>query len=101
MLGKLFQNFGVQSRLIALVLTASLVSLLLTGLTSYGIAQHLLTEAGYQRLIALRNARAEAINEDAKRLYNQVLTWSEAPLVIGGTRAFTEGFNQLPDINSA
>jgi uncharacterized membrane protein affecting hemolysin expression len=41
-----FLNFGVQSKLITLVLTASLLSFLLTGMLSFSVAQHLLSQAG-------------------------------------------------------
>lgn len=44
MLKARIQSSSVQSKLITLVLTASLASLLLTGLLSFGVARHLLME---------------------------------------------------------
>ncbi|MEB3300523.1 MAG: hypothetical protein VKN56_00995, partial [Cyanobacteriota bacterium] len=67
-LRKIFQNFSVSSKLVTLVLTASLLSLLLTGLLSFGVAKHLMEEAGIERMTAMRNGRAEAISDYAEKL---------------------------------
>ncbi|MFM9087744.1 MAG: HAMP domain-containing protein, partial [Cyanobium sp.] len=91
----------MQTRLISLVLTASLASLLLTGLLSFGVARHLLMEGGYERLTAIRNARAVAIKDTIEELSNQVLTLSETRMTIEASKRFTQGFNQLPSPNAA
>lgn len=100
MLKQLYRNFGVQSKLLTLVLSASLLSLLLSGLMSFGVARHLLSEAGHQRLNSLRNSRAEAIREYGEQLKGQVMTLSEARMTIDATKRFSQGFNQLPDITA-
>jgi class 3 adenylate cyclase len=92
---------SVQTKLITLVLTASLASLLLTGLLSFGVARHLLMEGGYDRLTAIRNARANSIKDTIEELSNQVLTLSETRMTIEASRRFTQGFNQLPSPNAA
>lgn len=97
---KLFQSFGVQSKLISLVLGASIVSLLLTGLLSFGVARHLLEEGGYERLTAIRNARAVAIKDTSEQLLDHVMTLSETRMTIDATKRFTQGFNQLPGLNA-
>ncbi|MEB3243165.1 MAG: adenylate/guanylate cyclase domain-containing protein [Cyanobacteriota bacterium] len=89
----------MQSKLITLVLTASLVSLLLTGLLSFGVARHLLAESGLERLTALRNARSEAIKEYTEQLSDHVMTLSETRMTIDGIQRFSQAFNQLPAIN--
>ena len=58
MFEKLFKTSSVQTKLVALVLTASLATILLTGLLSFGVARHLLAETGYQRLTAMQIGRA-------------------------------------------
>jgi class 3 adenylate cyclase len=99
-LANLFQNFGVQSKLISLVLGASLVSLLLTGLLSFGVARNLLAEEGYERLTAIRNAQAVAIKETVEQLSDHVMTLSETSMTIDATKRFSEGFNQLQGLNA-
>lgn len=94
----LFRNFGVQSKLVALVLATTLVSMLLTGLLGFFVARQLMEDAGYQRLSAFRNARVEAIREHLEQLRDHVLTTSETRITIEGTKEFTKAFSQLPDI---
>lgn len=98
-LRKFFQNFSVSSKLVTLVLTASLMSLLLTGLLSFGVAKHLMETAGTDRLTAMRNGRAEAIREYVEKLSDHVMTLSETRMTIDATKRFTQAFNQLSDIN--
>jgi hypothetical protein len=99
MLNRIGRKFGVQSKFLALVLFASLASLLLTGFVSFGIARHLLTEAGYNQLIGLRNARAEAVNDHFSKLRDHALIMSEAQMTVSAIKEFTPAFAQLPDIN--
>jgi class 3 adenylate cyclase len=101
MLKNFFRTFGVQSKLIALVLSASLVSLLFTGFLSFGVARHLLSETGYERLTAMRGSQAVALSEYVERLGNHVMTLSEARMTVDAAKRFTDAFNQLPDINEA
>jgi class 3 adenylate cyclase len=96
-----FKPFGVQTKLIALVLSASLVCILLTGLLSFGMARHLLAEAGYERLTSMRSSQAVAVNQYLKELGDHVMTLSEAPMTVDAARRFIKGFNQLPEINEA
>ena len=92
-------NFGVQSKLITLVLTASLLSFLLTGMLSFSVAQHLLSQAGIERLTTIRNARSEAIKDYVEQLSDQLMTLSETRMTIDAMKRFTAAFSQLPDIN--
>ncbi|MCS5693298.1 HAMP domain-containing protein [Cyanobium sp. FGCU-6] len=101
MLTRFGRKFGVQSKFLALVLFASLASLLLTGFVSFGIARHLLTEAGYNQLIGLRNARAEAVQDYFRKLDDHVLTMSEAQMTVTAVKEFSPAYSQLPDINPA
>ena len=101
MLNRIGRKFGVQSKFLALVLFASLASLLLTGFVSFGIARHLLTEAGYNQLIGLRNARAEAVNDHFSKLRDHALIMSEAQMTVSAMKEFAPAFAQLPDINPA
>ncbi len=71
---KLFRKLGVQSKVLAMVLLASLLSLLLTGLVSYSIGSKVLTTAVSNQLVALRNSRAEALKDYFGFLRNHVLT---------------------------
>ena len=92
---KLFRRLGVQSKVLAMVLLASLLSLLLTGLVSYNIGSNVLTTAFTNQLIALRDGRAEAIKNYFDFLSNHVLTMGEGFLVIDGLKEFRAAFPKL------
>jgi len=92
---KLFRKLGVQSKVLAMVLLASLLSLLLTGLLSYSIGSNVLTTAVTNQLVALRDSRAEALQAYFGFLRNHVLTMSEGFLVIDGLRDFRAAFPKL------
>ena len=92
---KLFRQLGVQSKVLAMVLLASLLSLLLTGLVSYSIGSHVLTTAVTNQLVALRNSRVEAIRDYFGFLSNHVLTMSEGFLVIDGLKDFRAAYPKL------
>jgi class 3 adenylate cyclase len=92
---KFFRKLGVQSKVLAMVLLASLLSLLLTGLVSYSIGSHVLTTAVTNQLIVLRDSRAEAINKYFDFLNNHVLTMGEGFLVIDGLKEFRAAFPKL------
>lgn len=99
MFKNLSKSSGVQARLILLVLVASLATILLTGLLSYGVARHLLAKTGYERLTTMRTSQAFAVNQYLRDLGDQVMTLSEAPMTVEAGKGFMETYNQLPDIN--
>jgi class 3 adenylate cyclase len=92
---KLFRKLGVQSKVLAMVLLASLLSLLLTGLVSYSIGSHVLTTAVTNQLVALRNSRVESIKDYFGFLSNHVLTMGEGFLVIDGLKDFRAAYPKL------
>jgi len=92
---KLFRKLGVQSKVLAMVLLASLLSLLLTGLVSYSIGSKVLTTAVTNQLVALRNSRVDALKDYFGFLRNHVLTMSEGFLVIDGLRDFRAAYPKL------
>ena len=92
---KLFRQLGVQSKVLAMVLLASLLSLLLTGLVSYSIGSHVLTTAVTNQLVALRNSRVESIKDYFGFLSKHVLTMGEGFLVIDSLKDFRAAYPKL------
>jgi len=92
---KLFRQLGVQSKVLAMVLLASLLSLLLTGLVSYSIGSHVLSKAVTNQLVALRNSRVESIKDYFGFLSNHVLTMGEGFLVIDSLKDFRAAYPKL------
>ncbi len=92
---RIFRRLGVQSKVLAMVLLASLLSLLLTGLVSYSIGSQVLTQAAINQLVALRNSRAEAIKDYFSFLSDHVLTMGESFIVIDGIKEFRAAYGKL------
>ena len=95
MILRLFRRLGVQSKVLAMVLLASLLSLLLTGLLSFSIGSDVLTKAASNQLVALRNSRVEAIKDYFAFLTDHVLTTGESFIVIGGINEFRAAYPKL------
>jgi class 3 adenylate cyclase len=92
---KLFRRLGVQSKVLAMVLLASLLSLLLTGLVSFSIGSNVVATAVSNQLVALRNSRVDALNDYFGFLRNHVLTMSEGFLVIDAIKDFRAAYPKL------
>lgn len=100
MLRNFFKSSRVQTRLIALVLVASLTTILLTGLLSFVVARNLLAEAGYSRLSAMRSTQAFAVKQYLEELSDHVMTLSEARMTIEASKRFSDAYKKLPAINA-
>lgn len=96
---RLFQDFGIQSKLVPLVLATTSAGMLLTGLLGFWASSSSMQQAGYQQLASFRNARAEAIREHLEQLGNHVITTSEIRITIDGLQALAKACNELSDID--
>ena len=96
---RLFQDFGIQSKLVPLVLATTSASMLLTGLLGFWASSFSMQQDGYQQPTSFRNARAEAIREHLEQLGNHVMTTPEIRIAIDGLQAFTKAYNELSNID--
>jgi class 3 adenylate cyclase len=92
-----FNKLGIQSKLLSLALLVSLLSILTTGLVSYISGRNSMTEAAYNQLTGLRNARAAAISEYFNTMNQHVLTMSESRMVVQAIKEFKPAFAKLKD----
>ena len=92
-----FNKLGIQSKLLSLVLLVSLLSILTTGLVSYISGRNSMTEAAYNQLTGLRNARAQAIETLFSTLQEHVLTMSYQSMVIDAIKEFKPAVQKLND----
>jgi class 3 adenylate cyclase len=92
---KLFRRLGVQSKVLAMVLLASMLSLLLTGLVSFNIGSNVVATAVSNQLVALRNSRVDVLQDYYGFLRNHVLTMSEGFLVIDALKDFRAAYPKL------
>jgi hypothetical protein len=99
MIKRFFKDFGIQSRLAALVSATTLARMLLTGLLDFWASTSSMQQAGYRQLTSFRNDRAEAIREHLEQLGNHIMATSEVQIAIDGLQAFAKACNKLSDID--
>lgn len=92
-----FNRLGIQSKLLALVLGVSLLSITITGLVSYVSGRHSMVEAANQQLLSLRNARAEAIENYFDGLQAHTLTLGYQKMVVDAVNSFKPAIEKLGD----
>ncbi len=92
-----FNRLGIQSKLLALVLGVSLLSITLTGLVSYFSGRASMVEAANQQLVSLRNARAEAIKSYFEALRAHTLTLGYQKMVVDAVNSFKPAIKKLED----
>jgi hypothetical protein len=96
---RLFKDFGIQSKLVALVLATTLASMLLTGLLGFWDSSSSMQQVGYQQVASFRNARVEAIREHLEQLGDNAMATSEIQIAIDGPQVFAKAYNELSDID--
>lgn len=93
----LTKNLRIQSKLILLLLIASLASLLSIGLVAYTSAQDALRERVFSQMTGYREARAAMLGDYFKFLRGQALTLSEDRMVVEAVNEFGTAYGKLAD----
>jgi class 3 adenylate cyclase len=91
----LIRRLSIQSRLVVLLLTVSIGSILAVGSVAYTSATESLTERMVQRLDSLRRARAMRLRDRMELIRNQVITLAETESIVQATNEFRQAFARL------
>ncbi|MGK7943675.1 MAG: adenylate/guanylate cyclase domain-containing protein [Microcystaceae cyanobacterium] len=86
---------SIRSKLQTVLLLVCLISILITGYIGYTSARQALNASIYEGLTALRVRQANEIEAYYDRLQQEVLSFSESPVVVQAFRAFKPAFQQL------
>jgi class 3 adenylate cyclase len=87
--------FSLQSKVMAMLLTASLMSLGVIGVVGYVAARHALLPAVFERMTQLRSAQQRAVETLFSDLANSLVVYSRGSTSLEAVQAFTAGFDQL------
>lgn len=90
-----FSRLGIQSKLLALVLGVSLLSITLTGVVSFVSGRNSMVEAANQQLISLRNARAQAIESHFDNLRAHTLTLGYQKMMVDAIKQLKPEIGKL------
>lgn len=86
---------SIRSKLQAILLLVCLLSILITGYVGYASARKALNSSIYEGLTALRVRQANEIESYYARVQQEVLSFSESPVVVDAFRAFKPAFQKL------
>ncbi|HEY1039441.1 MAG TPA: HAMP domain-containing protein, partial [Bacteroidia bacterium] len=72
-------------------------SMLVIGIISYRKGKQSLEEESFNRLTAVREMKANQIEDYFSQIKDQLITFSQDPTVIEAMKGFKKGFNELPE----
>lgn len=90
-----FNQLSLQSKILTMLVLATLLSILLTGILSYYTGETSLKETAINQLVSARTGKADEIESYFKFTENHVLTMSEATMVIDAIKGFKNVYQKL------
>jgi hypothetical protein len=93
----ILRSLNLRSKLLATLLTVSLVSMLLTGFIAYSSGQDTIRQTVTNQLTGFRAAKADEIEAYFNNMEQHILTLSEASMTIVSIQGFTTAFQNLRD----
>ena len=88
-------SIGIQSKLLIMLLSVSVISVLITGAIGYRSGTDSLRQAEFDRLTQLRESRAREITAFFTNVADSATVITHGATTINAAREFTEGFEQL------
>jgi class 3 adenylate cyclase len=92
---RLFDRLSIKSKLIAMLLTVSSCSVLVTAYIGYRSGQSNLTDRVFNQLTSLRTTKSYQIESYFQTLGNHIHTLSEDPTVVSALQDFDGAYRQL------
>lgn len=93
----ILKSLNLQSKLLAMLLAASLVSMLLTGFIAYTSGRDTIQQNVTNQLTGFRAAKADEIEAYFNNMEQHILTLSEASMTIDSLQGFTTALQNLRD----
>lgn len=88
-------RFSIQSKVMVMLLVASLASLGVIGVVEYVTARNALLPAASERLTQMRSAQKRAVETLFSDLTNSLVIYSRGSTAMDAVQSFTAGFDQL------
>ncbi|MHA7664872.1 adenylate/guanylate cyclase domain-containing protein [Mycolicibacterium sp. HS_4_1] len=88
-------RFSIQSKLIAMLLGASIVSAAVVGFIGYQTGQASLRNAAFDRLTQVRETQARQFVVQVSTLKKALLVYTSGPAMAEAVQAFSTGFDEL------
>jgi class 3 adenylate cyclase len=94
----LLKRLSIQSKLILMLLTVCITSIVAVGWIAYRSARETLTESVFSHLITLRASRASQIETEMSLVRKQVFQLSEDRMIVTLTRQLRDAWGKLQDV---
>ncbi|MCX8560872.1 HAMP domain-containing protein [Mycolicibacterium mucogenicum] len=91
-------RFSIQSKLIAMLLGASIVSAAVVGFIGYQTGQASLRNAAFDRLTQVRETQARQFIVQVSTLKKALLVYTSGPAMAEAVQAFGTGFSELANV---
>jgi len=91
-------RFSIQSKLIAMLLGASIVSAAVVGFIGYQTGQASLRNAAFDRLTQVRETQTRQFGTQISTLKKALLVYTSGPAMADALQAFSAGFNELANV---
>ena len=88
-------RFGIQSKLLIMLLVTSILSALVVGFVGYTSGKNALQDSEFDRLTQVRESRAREITSFFDQLTNSLVIYTRGSTAIEAVDAFTAGFKAL------
>lgn len=94
-LSRILDRLTIQSKLLLMLLLASIFSILATGYIGYTSGTEALTQSRFNELINLRSAKVYQVQSYFQSIHNHIQTLSEDRTLSEAIKSFKATFNQL------
>jgi class 3 adenylate cyclase/HAMP domain-containing protein len=94
-LSRILDRLSIQSKLLLMLLLASIFSILATGYIGYTSGTEALSQSRFNELSNLRSAKVYQVQSYFQSINNHIQTLSEDRTLIEAVKSFTTAFNQL------
>jgi serine phosphatase RsbU (regulator of sigma subunit) len=91
----MLKNLTIGPKILVMLLSVSIVAVGVNGYFAFTTAKHSLEEESFNKLTAVREMKADQIEDYFKHISNEVLTFSEDRMIIDAMRAFKIGFQAI------
>jgi class 3 adenylate cyclase len=94
-LSRILDRLSIQSKLLLMLLLASILSILATGYIGYSSGTEALTQSRFNELTNLRSAKVYQVKSYFQLIHSHIQTLSEDQTLIKAVQSFNSAFNQL------
>jgi len=91
----MFENLKISTRILLVLSSIAIISVGISGFTSYISARKSLEEESFNKLTAVREMKAVQIEDYFQNITDQIRTFSENQMIVDAMKEFNNGFDQI------